>query len=55
MVYHILKDGSRPDDITGRVVEVDANSALYHVIHKINCRGNSATQKPNTYEKKIEV
>lgn len=55
MVYHILKDGTRSDDITGHVVELDSDSALYHVIYSINSRGNTATIKTNIHKDKIEV
>lgn len=36
MVYHILKDGSRPTDITGHVVRLKDAKSLYQFIHKIN-------------------
>jgi hypothetical protein len=35
-VIHILKDGSRVDDITGRVVRMEDAETLYKMIHAIN-------------------
>lgn len=37
-VYHILKDGSRPKDLTGHVVRVGDDNNLYEIIHRINKR-----------------
>ena len=36
MVYHILKDGSRPKDITGMVVKIKDAEPLYRMIDNIN-------------------
>jgi hypothetical protein len=47
MVYHILKDGSRPKDITGHVVRLEDAEPLYQVIVSINKRGS----KTRTYQK----
>jgi hypothetical protein len=38
MVYHILKDGTKVKDITGRVVNKKDNVVLYDVIKKIEAR-----------------
>ena len=38
MVYHILKDGTKVKDITGRVVKKKDNVILYDVIKKIEER-----------------
>lgn len=35
-VIHILKDGSRPTDITGHIVRLEDSSPLYRLIHSIN-------------------
>ena len=39
-VYHILKDGSRVDDITGHVVKMEDAELLYRFIHSINQKSN---------------
>jgi hypothetical protein len=36
VVYHVLKDGRRPTDITGHVVRLKDAEPLYQLIHKIN-------------------
>lgn len=36
MIIHILKDGTRLNDITGHVVKVKDAEAVYQLIHKIN-------------------
>lgn len=35
-VYHILKDGSTPADITGHVVKVEDAPELYELIAKLS-------------------
>lgn len=35
MVYHILKNGNRPKDITGHIVKIEDAESLYKLIHKI--------------------
>lgn len=32
MVYHILKDGSRPEDISGHVVQIEDAEPLYQLL-----------------------
>lgn len=39
-VIHILKDGSRVEDITGHVVRVADAEALYNMIRNINRKTN---------------
>ena len=39
-VFHILKDGSRPADITGHVVRVEDANSLYYLLHSINQKLN---------------
>ena len=34
MVYHILKNGNRPKDITGHIVKVKDVESLYQLLHK---------------------
>lgn len=34
-VYHILKDGSRPTDITGRIVKIEDATPLYRYLRNI--------------------
>ncbi len=38
MVYHIMKDGSRPTDITGKVIKVSEAASLYEVMKQIHNR-----------------
>lgn len=45
MVYHILKDGSRPLDITGHVVRLEDVSPLYQLLHSINRTKSQVTNK----------
>ena len=35
-VFHILKDGSRPTDITGHIVKLEDANPLYQLLHSIN-------------------
>jgi hypothetical protein len=35
-VIHILKDGSRPTDITGHIVRLEDANPLYQLLHNIN-------------------
>ena len=44
-VYHILKDGSRPKDITGHVVKLSENQPVYDVIRQIERRGKNEIRK----------
>ena len=44
-VIHILKDGSRIDDITGHVVKMEDAETLYKMIRDIN-RKSEKTEKP---------
>ena len=47
-VFHILKDGSRPTDITGHIVRLEDANPLYQLLHSIN-RTKSQAKKQNTY------
>lgn len=38
MVYHILKDGSRPKDITGHIVKMDEVPLAYEILKSIERR-----------------
>lgn len=49
-VIHILKDGSRPIDITGHVVRLEDVSPLYQLIHSIN---RQKTKLKNTRDYKM--
>ena len=40
-VYHILRDGSAPKDITGHVVKIADAEPLYRYIHSINSGSNN--------------
>ena len=44
-VIHILKDGSRVDDITGRVVKMEDAEELYRFLHNVKLKGS----KKSTY------
>ena len=37
-IHHVLKDGTRTDDITGHVVKVADAESVYNLITKINER-----------------
>lgn len=47
-VFHILKDGSRVDDITGRVVRPEDAEPLYRFLHSFT--NERSKEKSNTYE-----
>lgn len=49
-VYHVLKDGSRPTDITGHIVRMEDAAPLYQILNDF-----SRKIKTNTYEQKNEV
>ena len=44
-VYHILKDGSRPSDITGHIVRLEDANPLYQLIHSINRKKSQVKKK----------
>ena len=44
-VFHILKDGSRPADITGHIVRLEDASPLYKFIHSITRTKSQANNK----------
>lgn len=48
-VYHVLKDGSRPKDITGHVIRLEDADPLYRLLDSLNLK---KTSKKNTYERK---
>ena len=52
-VFHVLKDGSTPKDISGHIVKVEDADPLYRFIHSIN-RGSSPDKIGNTYHSKNE-
>ena len=35
-VHHILKDGTKVDDVAGCVIKAEEHSVLYEVINRIN-------------------
>jgi hypothetical protein len=49
-VYHVLKDGSRPKDITGHVVRMDDAEPLYRLLDSFSQKIKA--KKSNTYEQK---
>lgn len=44
-VFHVLKDGSRPPDITGHIVRMGDVSSLYHLLHNINRKKSHVKEK----------
>ena len=44
-VYHILKDGSKPTDITGHIVRLEDANSLYQLLHSINRKKSRAKKK----------
>lgn len=47
-VFHILKDGSKPTDITGHIVRLEDAAPLYQFLHSIN-RTRSQVKKKNIH------
>lgn len=46
-IIHILKDGTRVDDIRGHVVKIADAAPLYELIHSMNREAKpSASKKP---------
>ena len=45
-VIHILKDGSRIDDITGHVVKLEDAETVYSLIRNINRKIDRKTDDP---------
>lgn len=41
MVYHILRDGSTPSDITGKIVKVSEAQPLYEMIGNLSKRSEN--------------
>lgn len=44
-VYHVLKDGTKLNDITGYVVKYSEVPAVYDLIHKMNQRKSKNIQE----------
>ena len=44
-VIHILKDGSRPTDITGHIVRIENANSLYQLLHSINRKRSQAKKR----------
>ena len=38
MVYHIMKDGSKPTDITGKVVKLSDARPLYNMMIQLSAK-----------------
>ena len=47
-VFHILKDGSRPIDITGHVVRLEDAQPLYRLLDSFTGKAKNS----NTYDRK---
>ena len=54
-VYHILKDGSRPTDITGHIVRLEDANPLYQFIHSINRKNPRPRKKTRDSNFRNEV
>lgn len=48
MVTHVLKDGTRLDDITGHVVRVQDAEVVYNLMIEINRRRKHETENNST-------
>lgn len=46
-VIHILKDGSRPADISGHIVRLEDATPLYQFLHSINRKKSQVKKKNN--------
>lgn len=53
-IHHVLSDGSRVSDITGRVVRVKDAEAVYNLIHSIN-RNSKSRKTATVYERGSET
>lgn len=40
MIKHVLKDGTKIDDVTGYVIRMDEFKSLYKLIDSISRKGN---------------
>ena len=49
-VYHILRDGSRPEDITDHVVKVEEATNFYEIIRKVNRRLLNEVQNDKCFQ-----
>ena len=54
-VYHILKDGSRPSDITGHIVRLEDANPLYQLLHSINRKSQAKKKNINNSERGKKV
>ena len=45
MVYHIMKDGTKLTDITGKVIKVSEADSLYEVMKQIHKRRQREERK----------
>lgn len=48
-VIHILKDGSRIEDITGRVVKIEDAEVLYSMFRNINVEAEKFNKKNESF------
>jgi hypothetical protein len=51
-VYHVLKDGSKPTDITGHIVRTEDAYPLYQFLHSIN---RTRTGKARSFKNEVRV
>ena len=54
-VIHILKDGSRPTDITGHIVRLEDASPLYKFIHSVNQKKSRIKKKDRSFNNEVKV
>ena len=45
MIIHILKDGSRVDDISGHIVKIEDAETVYNLMTTINRKGSKVAPK----------
>ncbi len=54
MIYHVLKDGTQVDDITGRVIKIEDAEPLYQFLHSINKKINLG-ERNNIHNDEVRV
>ncbi len=54
-ITHILKDGTKVADISGKVIEAKEHRLLYEVINRINEQGRRINETVSTSRKSTET
>lgn len=44
-IHHVLKDGTKVNDITGHVIKAERHETLYQIMIRINEERNTKCQK----------